>query len=126
MTNREFGEVVQGPMTEDGPSVDDLRAQMYGGQVAGRYTYREDRTPQDSAVIRGRSEAGDGTLTEDQMAEIRKTAGIGAANRHEAQAAKAYTDRRNPLTGEVIRTYEDGRTEIVDETRPASRVRGRA
>ena len=126
MSNREFGEIVQGPMTEDGPSVDDLRAQMYGGQVAGRYSYRGDRTPQDSAVVRGKAEAGDGTLTDEDVAEIRKTAGIGAANRHKVQAAKAYTDRRDPLTGEVIRTYEDGRTEIVDETRPASRVRGHA
>lgn len=35
MSNREFGEIVQGPMTEDGPSVDDLRAQMYGGRWPG-------------------------------------------------------------------------------------------
>jgi hypothetical protein len=125
MSNRNFGEVVQGPMTPDGPSVEDLRAEMYGGQVAGRFTYRDQRGPQDFAVIRGESVAGDGTVTEDQMAEIRKAAGIGHENHHQAQAARSFSDRRDPVTGGVIRTWEDGHTELVDETRPASRVRGR-
>jgi len=122
MSNRNFGEVVQGPMTPDGPSVDEIRAMRQG---PGSFYHREDRTPLDFAVIRGEYVAGDGAVTEDQMAEIRKAAGIGAENHHQAQAAKAYSDRRDPMTGGVIRTWEDGRTELVDETRPASRVRGR-
>ncbi|MBL3665641.1 hypothetical protein JL475_06420 [Streptomyces sp. M2CJ-2] len=121
MSNRNFGEVVQGPMTPDGPSVEDLRAEMHGGQVAGRFRYRDERGPQDAAVIRGESVAGDGAVTEAQMAEIRKAAGIGADHRHAAHAAKSFSDRRDPVTGGVIRTWEDGRTELVDETRPASR-----
>ncbi|QDI68790.1 hypothetical protein CD934_08905 [Streptomyces calvus] len=124
MSNRNFGEAVQGPMTPDGPSVDDLRAEMYGGQVAGRFTYREGRTPLDSAVIRGESVPGDGTMTEDQAAEIRKAAGIGAENHHQARAAESYSEHRDPTTGQAIRTYADGRTEAVDEVRPASRWRG--
>ncbi|MEV5082853.1 hypothetical protein AB0K74_29870 [Streptomyces sp. NPDC056159] len=125
MANRNFGETVQGPMTPDGPSVDEIRAEMYGGQVAGRFTYRQGRTPLDSAVVRGESIPGDGTMTEQQAYEVRKAAGIGAANRHAGQAAESYMDRRDPTTGEVIRTYGDGRTEVVDESRPASRWRGR-
>ncbi|MFG2358059.1 hypothetical protein [Streptomyces sp. NPDC048521] len=124
MSNRNFSQAVQGPMTPDGPSVEDLRAEMYGGQVAGRFHHRESRTPLDSAVVQGESIPGDGTMTEDQAAEIRKAAGIGADNAHAGQAAKSYSDRRDPISGGVIRTWEDGRTETVDEVRPASRWRG--
>ncbi|MEU0246655.1 hypothetical protein ABZ192_20430 [Streptomyces sp. NPDC006235] len=125
MTNREFGEVVQGPMTPDGPSVDEIRAGMYGGQVAGQFHYRNGRTVLDSAVVRGEPVAGDGTMTEEQADQIRKTAGIGSENLHALQAAESYSEHRDPLTGQAIRTYADGRTEVVDESRPASRVRGR-
>ncbi|MCF2130591.1 hypothetical protein L1I79_29790 [Strepomyces sp. STD 3.1] len=124
MTNRNFGQIVQGPMTPDGPSVDDLREEMYGGQVAGRFHYRDGRTPLDSAVVQGEPIEGDGTMTEEQAAQIRKAAGIGSANAHAARAAESYSERRDPITGQAIRTYADGRTEIVDESRPASRVRG--
>ncbi|MGW7356629.1 hypothetical protein ACWGI0_08260 [Streptomyces sp. NPDC054802] len=119
--SREFGEIVQGPMTPDGPSVDEIRAMRQG---PGSFHHRDGRTPLDSAVIRGESVRGDGTMTEKDAAEIRKAAGIGRANAHAGQVAKSYSEHRNPVTGEVIRTYEGGRTEIVDETRPASRVRG--
>lgn len=63
-------------------------------------------------------------MTEAQAAQIRKTAGIGRANAHAGQVAKSYSEHRDRVTDQVIRTYEDGRTEIVDESRPASRVRG--
>lgn len=122
MTNREFGEIVQGPMTPEGPSVDEIRAMRPG--APGSFHYRDKRGPLDSAVIRGESVQGDGTMTEEQAAEIRKAAGIGADNLHAGQVAKGYSDRRDPITGGVIRTWEDGRTEMVDESRPASRVRG--
>ncbi|MEV5009151.1 hypothetical protein [Streptomyces sp. NPDC055692] len=125
MSNRNFSEAVQGPRTPDGPSVDEIRAEMHGGQVAGRFFYRQGRTPLDSAVVRGESIPGDGTMTDDQADEIRKAAGIGRANLHTLQASESYMDRRDPTTGEVIRTYGDGRTEVVDETCPASRWRGR-
>ncbi|MEV4338057.1 hypothetical protein [Streptomyces sp. NPDC049590] len=123
MTNREFGEAVQGPMTPDGPSVDEIRAARRDAGVAGRFHHRESRTPLDSAVVRGESIPGDGTMTEAQAAEIRKAAGIGADNAHAGQAAKSYSDRRDPISGAVVRTWEDGRTETVDEVRPASRWR---
>ncbi|MGW7281761.1 hypothetical protein ACWGIV_26390 [Streptomyces sp. NPDC054844] len=123
MSNRNFGEVVQGPMTPDGPTVDEIRAMRQG---SGSFHHREGRTPLDSAVIQGESVPGDGAISEDQMAEIRKAAGIGRENHHQAQAAKAYSDRRDLTTGGVVRTWEDDRTELVDETRPASRWRGGA
>jgi hypothetical protein len=119
--SREFGEIVQGPMTPDGPSVDEIRAMRSG---PGSFHYRDGRTPLDSAVVRGESVAGDGTMTEAQAAEIRKTAGIGSENLHALQAARSYSEHRHPVTGDLIRTYEGGRTEVVDESRPATRVRG--
>ncbi|MFJ9817917.1 hypothetical protein ACIRU3_22175 [Streptomyces sp. NPDC101151] len=124
MTNRNFGEIVQGPVTPDGPSVDEIRAMRPG--APGSFHYRDERGPQDSAVIRGQSVQGDGSMSEKDAAEIRKAAGIGVANLHAGQAAKSYSEHRDPVTRELIRTYEGGRTEIVDESRPASRVRGRA
>nr|WSZ99553.1 hypothetical protein OH820_31345 [Streptomyces sp. NBC_00857] len=120
--SREFGEIVQGPMTPEGPSVDEIRAMRSG--APGSFHHRDGRTPLDSAVIRGESVHGDGTMTEAQAAQIRKTAGIGRANAHAGQVAKSYSEHRDRVTDQVIRTYEDGRTEIVDESRPASRVRG--
>lgn len=121
MSNRDFGEVVQGPMTPEGPSVDEIRAMRPG---PGSFHYRSGRTPLDSAVIRGGSVAGDGSMTEDQADQIRKAAGIGRENHHALKAAESYSDRRDPITGGVIRTWADGRTEIVDESSPAARVRG--
>lgn len=123
MTKREFGEIVQGPMTPEGPSVDEIRAMRSG--APGSFHHRDERGPLDHAVVRGESVAGDGAMTEEQAAEIRKTAGIGRENLHALQAARSYSEHRNPVTGELIRTYEGGRTEVVDESRPASRVRGR-
>ncbi|MEU9187568.1 hypothetical protein AB0D14_24110 [Streptomyces sp. NPDC048484] len=122
MSNREFGEIVQGPRTPDGPSVDEIRAMRPG--APGSFHYRDERGPLDSAVILGKVVAGDGTMTEEQAAQIRKAAGIGRENLHAGQAAKSYSEHRDPLTGVKIRTYEDGRTETVDETRPSTRVRG--
>ncbi|CAA19409.1 MULTISPECIES: hypothetical protein [Streptomyces] len=114
MSNRDFSEDVQGPRSTDGPSVDDLRAEMYGGQVAGRFHYRESRTERDSAVIQGTPVLGDGTMTDDQAAEIRKSFGIGADLRHAAQAAESYMDRRDPTSGHTIRTYGNGRVVDLD------------
>ncbi|WP_200308845.1 hypothetical protein [Streptomyces adelaidensis] len=122
MTKREFGEIVQGPMTPDGPSVDEIRAMRPGSP--GSFHHRDGRTPLDSAVIRGESVHGDGAMTEDQADQIRKAAGIGRENAHAGQVAKSYSEHRDRVTGQAIRTYEDGRTEIVDESRPATRVRG--
>ncbi|MET7828503.1 hypothetical protein ABZT23_27965 [Streptomyces sp. NPDC005386] len=121
MTNREFGEIVQGPMTPDGPTVDEIRAMRQG---PGSFHYRGGRGPLDSAVILGKSVPGDGTMTEEQAAQIRKTAGVGSENAHAGQAAKSYSEHRDRVTGEAIRTYADGHTEVVDETRRSSRVRG--
>ncbi|MFF9862119.1 hypothetical protein [Streptomyces tendae] len=122
--SREFGEIVQGPMTPGGPSVDEIRAMRPGSP--GSFHHRDERGPLDHAVVGGESIQGDGSMSEDQAAEIRKAAGIGRENLHAGQAARSYSEHRNPVTGELIRTYEGGRTEIVDESRPASRVRGRA
>ncbi|MFC9808489.1 hypothetical protein [Streptomyces griseoaurantiacus] len=120
--SREYGEIVQGPMTPDGPSVDEIRAMRPGSP--GAFHHRDERGPLDHAVVRGKSVHGDGSMSEDQAAEIRKTAGIGRENLHALQAARSYSEHRDRVTGDLIRTYEGGRTEIVDETRPASRVRG--
>ncbi|MFE5404576.1 hypothetical protein ACFQ9Z_25155 [Streptomyces sp. NPDC056580] len=114
MSNRDFSEAVQGPRSTGGPSVEELRAEMYGGQVAGRFFYREGRTPLDWAVVRGESIPGDGTMTEDQAAEIRKAAGVGHENLHALQAAESYVDRHDPVTGHEIRTYGDGRVVDLD------------
>ncbi|MEV7128644.1 hypothetical protein [Streptomyces sp. NPDC093260] len=114
MSNRDFSEAVQGPRSTDGPSVDEIRAEMYGGQVAGRFFYRDGRTERDSAVIQGQPVEGDGTMTDDQADEIRKTAGIGADHRHALQAAESYMDRRDPISGHTIRTYGDGRVVDLD------------
>ncbi|GAA2246512.1 hypothetical protein GCM10010145_11960 [Streptomyces ruber] len=122
MTNRNSGEVVQGPMTSDGPSVEELRAARPGS--TGGFYHRGERGPLDCAVIWGEVVAGDGTVTDDQMAEVRKAAAIGADSRHAAQVAKSFTERRDPMTGQAIRTYEDGRSELVDESRPDHRWRG--
>ncbi|MER6157531.1 hypothetical protein ABT147_18600 [Streptomyces sp. NPDC001868] len=122
MTNREFSEIVQGPMTPDGPSVEEIRAMRHG---PGSFVRPDLRAPMGSAVIEGVVVAGDGTMTEEQADQIRKDAGIGRENAHAGQAAKSYTEHRDRVTGQAIRTYGDGRTEVVDESRPADRVRGR-
>ncbi|MGW2448802.1 hypothetical protein [Streptomyces sp. NPDC001675] len=82
--------------------------------MAGRFFYREGRTPLDWAVVRGESVLGDGTMTEDQAAEIRKSFGIGADHRHALQAAESHVDRHDPVTGHKIRTYGDGRVVDLD------------
>ncbi|MET7902053.1 hypothetical protein ABZS86_11390 [Streptomyces sp. NPDC005355] len=123
MTNRNFSEVVQGPMTPDGPSVDEIRAMR---QPTSTFVRPDLRAPMGQAVIRGVQVEGDGTVSDDEMDEIRKAAGIGRENQHAAQVARSYVDHVDRETGDTIRTYEDGRTEVVDESRPASRVRGRA
>lgn len=111
MTNREFGEIVQGPMTPDGPSVDEIRAMRHG---PGSFVRPDLRAPMGSAVVEGVLVAGDGTMTEDQAEQIRKAAGIGRENAHAARVARSYSDRRDPVTGEVIRTYEGGKVERLD------------
>jgi len=124
MTNREYGQIVQGPMTSDGPSVDDLRAQMHGGQVASEFAYREPQGVQVASVTQGEEvRQGDGTMTDADAAQIRRTAGIGQDNRHAADVAKSYSERRDPLTGHALRTYDDGRTEDMDadEAKPRRR-----
>ncbi|GAA3180960.1 hypothetical protein GCM10010451_32660 [Streptomyces virens] len=121
MSNRDFGEIVQGPMTPEGPSVDEIRAMR---SPTSTFVRRDLRAPMGSAVIKGVPVDGDGTMTEDQADQIRKAAGIGRENHHALKAAESYSDRRDPITGGVIRTWADGRTEIVDESSPAARVRG--
>ncbi|MFM9603581.1 hypothetical protein [Streptomyces turgidiscabies] len=112
MTNRNFGEIVQGPMTPDGPSVDEIRAMRPGSP--GSFHYRDERGPLDSAVVGGESVAGDGAMTEEQADQIRKAAGIGSENLHALQAARSYSERYDPATGHLIRTYEDGRVVDMD------------
>ncbi|MEV6531023.1 hypothetical protein AB0M86_15705 [Streptomyces sp. NPDC051639] len=121
MTNRDFGEIVQGPMTPDGPSVDEIRAMR---SPTSNFVRPDLRAPMGRAVVRGVPIEGDGTMTEQQAEQIRKAAGIGRQNAHEGQAAKSYSEHRDRVTGQAVRTYADGHTEVVDETRPTSRVRG--
>jgi hypothetical protein len=111
MSNREFGEIVQGPMTPDGPSVDEIRAMR---SPTSTFVRPDLRAPMAHAVVEGAAVAGDGTMTEDQADQIRKAAGIGRENAHAARVARSYSDRRDPITGEVIRTYEGGKVERLD------------
>ncbi|MFF6858488.1 hypothetical protein ACFY9H_24305 [Streptomyces bacillaris] len=113
MTNREFGQIVQGPMTPDGPSVDDLRADLHGSQ-AGAFAVRESQGPATASVTDGQeTRQGDGTVTEEEMAEIRRSAGTRAEDRRDLPDPKSYVEHRDPTTGVATRTYGDGRTEEV-------------
>ena len=109
MTNRNFDQIVQGPMTPDGPSVDEIRADLYGGQVAGRFASRGAETPVESAVIEGVSIPGDGTVTEEQMAQVRRSAGVRAEDRRALPDEKSFSLHRDAGTGELVRTRADGR-----------------
>jgi hypothetical protein len=114
MTNRNFSQIVWGPMTPDAPSVDEIRADLYGGQVAGRFAFRDAEGVTTASVTDGQeTRRGDGTVTEDQMAEIRKSAGTRAEDRRDLPDPKSYVERRDPTTGVATRTYGDGRTEQV-------------
>ncbi|MEU2070421.1 hypothetical protein [Streptomyces anulatus] len=109
MTNRDFGQIVQGPTTPDGPSVDEIRADLYGGQVAGAFTYRDAKAPVESAVIEGVSIQGDGTVTEEQMAQVRRSAGVRAEDRRALPDEKSFSLHRDAGTGDLVRTRADGR-----------------
>ncbi|MFM9620825.1 hypothetical protein ACKI14_23070 [Streptomyces turgidiscabies] len=116
--SREFGEIVQGPMTPDGPSVEQIRAMRSG--APGSFHYRDGRGPLDSAVVGGESVAGDGAMTDADADQIRKEFGIGSENRHALQAAESYVEHADRTTGHLIRTYGDGRVVDMDaeENRP--------
>ncbi|MFH9239206.1 hypothetical protein ACH4KO_00510 [Streptomyces anulatus] len=127
MTNRNFGQIVQGPMTPDGPSVDDLRAELHGSQVAGAFTFRDSQGPATASVTNGQeTRQGDGTVTDDEIQKYRQTAT--AAGQQTLPDERSYVERRDPMTGVAVRTYADGRTEEVDEQtrQKPGRVRGRA
>ncbi|WP_405506878.1 hypothetical protein OG323_08990 [Streptomyces cyaneofuscatus] len=109
MTNREFSQTAQGPMTPEGPSVDEIRADLYGGQVAGRFAFRDTEVPMASAVIEGVSVEGDGTVTEEQMAQVRRSAGVRAEDRRALPDEKSFSVHRDTVTGELVRTRADGR-----------------
>ncbi|MEV7295617.1 hypothetical protein AB0N79_28935 [Streptomyces microflavus] len=122
MTNREFSQVAQGPMTPDGPSVDEIRADLYGDRAAGRFASRGAEAPVESAVVEGVSIPGDGTVTEEQMAQVRRSAGVRAEDRRAAPDEKSFSVHRDTVTGELVRTHADGRTDQVAEGRPGSRA----
>ncbi|MEH0562631.1 hypothetical protein QBA37_25840 [Streptomyces silvae] len=127
MTNRNFGQIVQGPMTPDGPSVDDLRAQMHGSQGAGAFTFRDSQGPATASVTNGQeTRQGDGTVTDDEIEKYRLAAT--ASGQRAMPDARSFVERRDPTTGVATRTYDDGRTEEVDEQarQKPGRVRGRA
>lgn len=109
MTNREFSQITQGPVTPDGPSVDEIRADLFGGRVAGAFTFRDAEAPMESAVIEGVSVEGDGTVTEEQMAQVRRSAGVRAEDRREMPDEKSFSVHRDAVTGELVRTRADGR-----------------
>ncbi|KOU97415.1 hypothetical protein ADK91_32815 [Streptomyces sp. XY511] len=117
MTNRNFGETTYGPATPEGPSVDDLRrsSRSTPGET---FSYREKARVTDHAVTDG-AVVNDGThgeISDADMEAFRQS----ATARHRAQAPdlRSYTERRDPVTLEVIRTYADGRAETVaDEDR---------
>ncbi|CAM5650471.1 hypothetical protein ACTFBT_29410 [Streptomyces microflavus] len=113
MTNREFSQIVQGPMTPDGPSVDEIRADLHGSQ-AGAFAAREPQGPATASVTDGQeTRQGDGTVTEEEMAEIRRSAGVRAEDRRDLPDASSFVEYRDPTTGAATRTYGDGRTEEV-------------
>ncbi|MFF3710435.1 hypothetical protein [Streptomyces phaeochromogenes] len=123
MVNRKFRELVLGPMTPDAPSVDDLRRmrheEIHGeGVDADRFVHGDDREVVVATVTQGQPEAGDGTMTDEEMARFRRTATAKA--RREMPDEKSFSERRHPETGHTIRTYEDGRIVDMDadETQP--------
>ncbi|MFJ4708412.1 hypothetical protein ACIP6I_26660 [Streptomyces anulatus] len=111
MTNRNFSQAVQGPMTPEGPSVDEIRADLYEGQAAGRFASRGAEAPVESAVVEGVPIPGDGTVTEEQMAQVRRSAGVRAEDRRAAPDEKSFSVHRDTVTGELVRTHADGRTD---------------
>lgn len=123
MVNRKFRELVQGPMTPDAPSVDDLRRmrheEIHGeGVDIDRFVYGNEREITVATVTEGQPVAGDGTVTDEEMAKFRRTAT--ARGRREMPDEKSFSERRDPETGHAIRTYEDGRIVDMDadETQP--------
>ncbi|MFD7570693.1 hypothetical protein ACFV6U_09220 [Streptomyces sp. NPDC059810] len=102
-------EITQGPTTPDGPTVDEIRA-------AARRGYTEtSRRVTDHAVVRGmvlNTDPG-GEVAEHEMAALRRTASHSGQRRRESsrQYPQSYTESRDPATGQVVRRYEDGRTE---------------
>lgn len=111
MQDRDFSEGTRGPAEPDGPTVDEIRAQMTG-RVAGSFVYEGPRGALASSVWRGEeNRQGDGTATDAEVDHVRKVMGIGRDNMHEQKVARSYVERRDPVTGQVVRTYEDGRVE---------------
>ncbi|PWK67190.1 hypothetical protein BCL76_10995 [Streptomyces sp. CG 926] len=115
MTNREFGETTYGPATPEGPSVDDLR--RHGRSTPGSsFTHREKARVTDHAVTAGEvvNDATRGEVSEADMAEWLEAAT--ARQRENAPDLRSFVERRDPMTGEVIRTYmADGRSEAMAE-----------
>ncbi|MFC7790968.1 hypothetical protein [Streptomyces cinereoruber] len=105
MTNREFGEMTNGPTTPDGPTVDELRKMRRGYTVSPS---RADRAGAAHAVVDGvlvRDGSG-GAVAEDEAQAIRRT----RAAASERTDPRSFTEYRDQATRQVVRTYEDGRT----------------
>ncbi|MFI9117887.1 hypothetical protein ACIGW0_00510 [Streptomyces bikiniensis] len=106
MTNDEFGEMTNGPTTPDGPTVDELRKMRRGYTVSPN---RADRAGAAHAVVDGvfvRDGSG-GAVAEDEAQAIRRA----KAAASERTDPRSFTEYRDRVTGQVVRTYEDGRTE---------------
>lgn len=108
MQNANSGtEMTKGPTTPDGPSVDELRQMRRG------YT-EPSRRVRDHAVVDGK------VLNTDpggEVADYEGTAlrGIVTLSRTMRRGdPKSYSEARDPQTGQVVRTYEDGRVERRD------------
>ncbi|MEU3599532.1 hypothetical protein ABZ714_12520 [Streptomyces sp. NPDC006798] len=102
-------EITQGPTTPDGPSVDELRTMRRGYEETSRRVT-------DHCVANGMALNTDpgGEVAEHEMAALRRTASHSGqrARTTSRQHPESYTEARDPVTRAVVRTYEDGRTEI--------------
>ncbi|GHD56015.1 hypothetical protein ACFQL8_17145 [Streptomyces goshikiensis] len=117
MTNREFSEASHGPADTDGPSVDELRQSLRTRRInpAEGFHYREKARVTDHEVHEGKpvNDGSRGEISEADMAEWIKTAST--RQLRQAPDLRSYVDQRDMATGEVIRTYADGRSEAVAE-----------
>ncbi|MFE3862066.1 hypothetical protein ACFXPT_16730 [Streptomyces goshikiensis] len=117
MTNREFNETTFGPADPDGPSVDELRRSVRTRRInpGEGFHYREKARVTDHEVHEGKpvNDGSRGEVSEADMAEWLKTAST--RQLRQAPDLRSYTEHRDMATGEVIRTYADGRSEAVAE-----------
>jgi len=106
MTNRT--EITRGPTTPDGPSVDELRTMRHGYEETSRRVT-------DHAIANGQAlNAGTGgEVADDEMTALRRTASRTGqrARKSSRQHPASYTEARDPVTRQIVRRYEDGRTE---------------